>query len=165
MTNPFIIKVPEGATELDLGPVLRPILWSLRNEIKSLEGSLRRSHAKTEEPDQVDKVMEQAINAYKYRQLLPRLTRHVLVAYLADNGWVDEDGNGWNFIRDYDVGKSFFDRRGPRIHLHDPREGLKLGVAHDAVRETRGYDDITLLDQLKKILTYENVLDRLANET
>ena len=167
--NPFVIKIPKGATEIDLGPLLRPIIWSIREEMRVHDGrqhwgSRSEKQASQIDPNEIDALMSRAINGLKYQELLRGLKRPVLVAYLKAHEWTDEDDRGYCFVHSYYKDHPRWDYRGPRLHLHNPREGFKLYVADDVVSKLSYSEQKPKLAMLKEILSFENILDRIANE-
>jgi hypothetical protein len=167
--NPFIVKIPKGATEIDLGPILRPIMWAIREEIRTHDGRLhwgspREKQASQIKPQEIDVVMRQAINGLRYQELARELDRPPLIKFLEDNDWIDEDGRGYTYVRSYYAKGDSWDYKGDRLHLHSPNEPLKLHVVHDVVGTLSYQAGKTNLEMIKKILSYRTLLDRIVNE-
>jgi hypothetical protein len=167
--NPFVIKIPEGATEIDLGPILRPILWSIREEIRTHDGrqhwgSRRDKQASQIEPHEIDLVMFQAINGLRYQELAREMDRELLIKFLEANDWIAEDERGYTYVRSYYAEVNAWDYRGDRLHLHNPKESLKLHVVHDVVAKLSYQAQKTKLQMIKEILSHRTILDRIVNE-
>ena len=170
MENPFVVKVPQGATEVDLSPVLKPLLWALKDKLSVGSG---RSHSWGSRRPTEDFSVEEmgdlfvlAQNSYRYHQLIRRLTKSTLVSYLIDEDWVDEDGRGHSFIRKWDVGRSLFDRTGGMLHLRGNGSGKTLDthVAKEIVSKLAHASAKSKLEMIEIILARDNVLDRIVTE-
>jgi hypothetical protein len=161
--SPFVVQIPEGATEIDLGPLLRPLVWAIREEVRN-HGHNRSDRVSSLEPDSLDRVMVDAIDGLQYQILLRKLEREVLVAYLLDNDWIDEDGRGYSYVRSYYKNDHPWNYKGDRVRLGDPSRGLSLPMAEDALRSLAYWGRLTSLQMIQKVLSYANVLDRIVNE-
>jgi len=167
--SPFIVKIPEGATEIDLGPLLRPIIWAIREEMRTHDG---RQHFRSNNdvkaskiaPHEIDIVMRQATNGLRYQELARELKRPPLIKYLEANDWIDEDGRGYTYVRSYYKKGNAYDYRGDRLHLHNPREPLKLHVVNDVVHKLAYQASKSSLQMIRTILAFDNILDRIVNE-
>jgi hypothetical protein len=166
--QPFVLKIEPGTTEIDLGPILRPIIWAIREEIRTHEGrqhwgSRNEKKAAEIEPDGIDAVMQQAIDNLTYQRLLRQLTRPLLVRYLEDHGWKDEDGRGYVYVRDYYNKDRSWDYHGDKLHLHSPDKKLELSVAEDVIYRLSYDERKTKLKMVRTLLAYDNVLDRIVD--
>jgi hypothetical protein len=168
--NPFVIKVPEGATEVDLGPILRPLVFALKGEL-SINNGRPHSWASSKNirhsgPEDLDDIMRWVISAHIYEERIRMVTRPILLAFLADKGWVDEDGRGCSYIRDYEMKKSSWDRNGgDTIRLRGLGAALTLSTAHEIVSKLAYEDCKTKLEKVDEVLSYGSILDRIAHET
>lgn len=151
--NPFVVKVPEGATEVDLSPILRPLFFALRGHPLS-------------NPADIEKFFLQEVENLKYRELLSKLNGDLIVGYLQANGWVSEDDRNRLFIREYDVGKYTWDRHGPRIHVYKESDysGHRTDRHGGTVEELAHYERLSKLDVTRRIIAHTNILDRIAIE-
>ena len=90
MTNPFIIKVPEGATEIDLSPILRPLVWALKEQLSINNGRPHVWGASKDirrcDPEDLGDIMRWTTNAYLYDERLRKVTRPILLAFLEAKG-------------------------------------------------------------------------------
>jgi len=157
-TNPFIIKIEPGATEIDLGPILRPLIFAIKNN-----GLL--------DPDELEKYWRGGQEGLAYRTLLPLISRSMVCDYLKNTGWVDEDQDsdggprGYTFIRDYQLKQHSWDRSGPWIRMGSPSEELSVRRANDVIEQIAHADyDKTKIDVAKAIIANSNILDRIVNE-
>ena len=153
--NPFVIKVPEGATHIDLGPVLRPLIFSI----------LKRGLT---DPSTIERYIKEGNEALAYRELLPKIHSALLINYLLQNDWVQTDKNHvcLCFIREYDAKRPSYDRFGPNVRVHLEREDAKhLLHRHDeTISSIAAYDQKTKLETAKRIIASANVLDRIVAE-
>lgn len=166
--NPFIVKIPKGATEIDLGPILRPIIWAIREEIRTHDGrqhwgSRGDKQASQIDPHEIDQVMVQAIDGLRYQELARRVDRPLLIKFLEDNDWIDEDGRGYTYVRSYYRKMNSWDYRGEHLHLHEPKKPLKLHVVHDVVSQLSYQGQKTKLEMIREILSYRSILDRIVS--
>jgi len=166
--NPFVIKVPAGATEIDLGPILKPLVWALKGKLSINSGLPHSWGSSTDsrqcDPESLGDIMSWTTNAYLYDKRLRKVTRPVLLAFLEAKGWVDEDGRGYVFIRDYNMKKSSWDRNGGQLHLHGHKAGLGLATAHEIVSKLAYEDRKTRLEKVDEVLSYASILDRIVHE-
>lgn len=164
--NPFIINVPKGASHIDLGPILRPLIWAIRSEIirhESRQHRGNRDSARLLDPKVLGEFLEENARGLRYRELLPRINRQMLIDYLMATEWVPEDDTKLGFIRDYDVKRSSWDRLGPRIWV--PANDRDSDYARDeTIRYISCYERISKLEAARRIIAQTNILDRLAAE-
>ena len=169
MSSPFIVKVPDGATEIDLGPILRPLVWALKGHLSVSDGRPHTWGSNKEiekcSLDELDDIMGWATNALRYQEQLRKVTRPTLLAFLGDKGWVDEDGRGYVYIQDYEMKKLAWDRHGDKIHLRGHEAKLNLSNVDAIVSKLAYADRKTKLEKVDEILSYESILDRIARET
>jgi hypothetical protein len=153
--NPFIIKVPEGATELDLGPILRPLIFRI------LKGGLT-------DLAKIERFVLEGEQALSYRELLPKINSTMLIDYLNQNGWEQTDGNHvcLSFHRDYAAKKPSWDRHGPHVRVYLERQDTKYQLHRhdDAVKEIAEHERLSLYETARRIIASTNVLDRIVAE-
>lgn len=166
--NPFVIPVPQGTTEIDLGPILKPLLWALKGKMKVGDGRKHswgsRKSTSDFAPDEMGELLAYAQNSYEYNQLIRKLTKPTLISYLNANDWVDEDDRGYSFVRTRDKGRSLFDRTGGTLRLQGEHKKLSTYSADDIVNTLAHNDGKTKLEMIREILAHDNVLDRIVNE-
>ena len=154
--NPFIIKIPEGATEIDLGPILRPLIFAIKTD-------------ELLHPSKIEQYWLDGAEALNYRGLLELITRPMISDYLMNNGWVDEDQDsergprGYTFIRDYQLKQPSWDRHGPWIRMSSP-DSFTLRTAHDIIRQMAYPMHKTHLALAKAVIANSNILDRIVHE-
>lgn len=153
--NPLVIKIPPGATELDLRPVLEPIILALMPKIR--EGS----HTSREpRPEDIPGFLKAAAERLEYERLLPFLKRQVLKDYLEAEGWKPESEG-------YD---SVYVRYGDRVNLMAGDDVFDRSpyYADEAVRQvqygTVGWYRKPKVFVIKKILASRSILDQLVSE-
>lgn len=152
--NPFIIKVPKGATEIDLGPILRPIIFAIKdNDLL--------------DPEEIEAYWRKGKENLSYRSLLPTISRQMVYDYLKNNGWVDEESppRGFCFIRDYQLKQHAWDRHGPWIRFSGGNERkTTIHNTNDVIRQMVSPLRKTKLELARAIIANGNILDRIANE-
>jgi len=152
--NPFILKIPPGATEIDLGPILRPLIFAIRGE------GLR-------DPEKLDDYWHKGKEDLEYRTLLATINRRMVYDYLSNNGWVDEESppRGFCFISDYQLKQNSRDRRGPWIRFSGGGRGKTTIInTDDVIRQMTSPMHKTKLELAKAIIANANVLDRIVAE-
>jgi len=161
MSNPFIIKIPEGATEIDLGPILRPLIYALADGIIGHKDAVRSGG---DSLDGIDRFAEDAINDLHLRYLVQKITRPILISFLKQDGWAPEDDRESRFWREYDIKRRSWDRYGPSIYSgFDNNWGISYAM--DAVRGLSNHHRlIPPVEMAQKILDSVNVLDRIVHE-
>lgn len=151
--NMFIIKIPTGATEIDLRPVLEPIILALMPKIY-----VNSHYSREPRPEDIPEFVKNSVERLEYEKLLPLLTRKVAKAYLEAQGWKPE----------FTGHDSVYIRYGDRAHLmsNDATFDRSHGYADELVREvqrgTIGWYLKSKLYVLKKILASQSLLDQLA---
>lgn len=150
--NPFVVKIPKGATEIDLGPILRPIIFKLLKD-------------RLTDPSLVDDYMAEADQRLAYRLLIEKISRPMVIDYLKSNGWEPEDDREFCFRKDWDMRRLAWDRSGPRVWTSDGR-GWNLHKLDEAIKAIGRDIDYRapLLNTAKAILAHANVLDQIAQE-
>lgn len=153
-TNPFIIKVPKGATEIDLGPILRPLIFAIKGDDLL-------------DPDELEKYWIKGKESLAYRRLLPNISRQMVYDYLSNNGWADEEDppRGYAYISDYQLKQHRWDRSGPWIRFNGgPKSKLTIPTLDDTLRQMSRAMRKTKLELAKAVIANTNVLDRIAYE-
>jgi hypothetical protein len=151
--NPLVIKIPPGATEIDLRPVLEPIILALMPRIHVNAHSSREPR-----PEDIPGFVKSAAERLEYEKLLPFLKRQVLKDYLEANGWKPESAG-------YD---SVYIRHGDRVNLMASDDVFDKSTHYpdESVRQvqygTVGWYRKTKLFVIKKILASRSILDQLA---
>lgn len=150
--SPFVIKIPEGATEIDLGPILRPLIFAI------IGSSLQ-------DPKKLEKYWLKGKEDLDYRELLPVISRQMICDYLGNNGFVDEydPRRGYTFIYEYQKKQSAWDRHGPWIRLSSP-DSFNLHTADNIIRQVTSPLDKTKLELARAIIASANILDRIVAE-
>jgi hypothetical protein len=152
--GPFVIKIPPGATELDLGPILRPLIFAIKG------GPLL-------DPDKLERYWLKGKEGLEYRRLLPTISRQMVGNYLNNNGWSDEDDppRGYSYIPSYQLKKRSWDRRGPWLRFGGGSKGeLTLPTLNDFICQMAHQFNKSKLDMAKAIISNANVLDRIVAE-
>jgi len=77
--NPFVIKVQPGTTEVDLGPILRPIIFWVQ-----------RKSGNQADPDRVDNLMADLVDELDYQRRLQMTSTTLLLSPPLDCPGVEE---------------------------------------------------------------------------
>jgi len=154
MSNPFVVKIPKGATEIDLGPILRPLIFAIKDQ-------------KLLSPEKLEEFWLSGKEGLEYRRLLPTIRRQMVYDYLNNNGYVDEDQppRGYAYIPAYQLKQNSWDRRGPWLRFGGgAKSKLSLSTLDDFLRQL-GYEmHKSKLELAKDIIDGANILDRIVAE-
>ena len=154
-SSPFVIKVPEGASHIDLGPILRPLIFSI----------LKRGLT---DPVAIERYIKDGDEALAYRELLPKINSALLINYLLQHDWVQADKNHVcvAFVREYDAKRPTYDRYGPNVRVHLEREDANhlLHRHNDTIGDIAQHDRKSKLEVTKEIIASANILDRIVAE-
>jgi len=154
--DPFVIKIPKGATEIDLRPLLGPIILALMPHISTDKNSSRPPV-----PSDIDGFIQAATDARNYRALIESLDRQHFKTYLEANGWK----------KDYGDHDSVYVRYSDRVNLMANDSVFNQGHHYrdEAVRQiqhgTVGWYLKSRLYVARQIAASRSVLDQLAAAT
>ena len=147
--DPLVIKIPKGVTEIDLRPILEPIVLALMGDIQVNAHSSRQPM-----PADVGPFIQNAIDQHAYRLLLPTIDHGTFKAYLDANDWKSEH-NGTRYIK-----------WGDYVHLMASEYVFNTGFHYrdEAVRRinTTDFYGKPKLEVARLIKAYHPVLDQLA---
>lgn len=152
--DPLVIKIPEGATEINLRPILEPIIMALMRNIKTGPWA---QDVREPIPSDVEKFVKRAFSNHAYLLLLPKLTRRIVKGFIEANGWKPETPG-------YD---SVYVRYGDRIHLmaNDETFDKSQTYADRAIHDIRnGMNEFfrkSDLYVLRRVLASQSVLDQM----
>ena len=155
--NPLVIKIPPGATEIDLRPILEPIIMGLMRDIKTGPWA---QDIRSPRPTDVSRFVERAIENHAYLTLLPKLNRRIVKSFVEANGWKPE-------TEGYD---SVYVRYGDRVHLmaDDATFDKSQCYADQAIHDIRsGMNEFykkSDLYVLRKVLASQSILDQLIDD-
>jgi hypothetical protein len=153
--NLLVIKIPPGTTEIDLRPVLEPIILALMPKVPVNSSSVREPR-----PEDIAGFVKAAAERLEYERLLPLLKRQVLKDFLESKGWMPETAH-------YD---SVYVRHGDRVNLMAGDEIFNGSPRYpdEAVRQvqhgTVGWYRKSRLFVIKKILAFRSVLDQIIDD-
>lgn len=166
--NPFVVPIPKGATELDLSPILRPLIHAIRGEIRAHDNRAHRitdrdKRADELPPNQISDWFYAAADELRYQEQLRKITREVLIACLHDKDWVETHDGSCEFVRPYYFNADAWHYKGDRVRLTAPQYH-SLRVVDEVVRKLCYYEKVDKLEMSNIVLSYNNVLDRIVNE-
>lgn len=153
-SNPFVIQILPGATEIDLGPILRPLIFAIKGE-------------RFLDPKALEDYWFKGKEALEYQGLLPTISRQMIYDYLNNNGWVDEDAppRGYSYIRDYQLKQRSWDRSGPWLRFGGgARESVSLHQLDDIICQMSHPFLKTKFELAREIIANANILDRIVVE-
>lgn len=166
--NPFVVQIPEGATEIDLTPILRPLIHAIREEIRAHDSRAHRigdrdKRADELEPTKISDWFYSAADELRYQEQVRKINRETLIACLKDKDWVEVHPGSCEYVRPYYFNGNAWDYKGDRIRLTNPQHH-SLRVVHEVVRQLSYKDQVTKLEMANIVLSYDNVLDRIVKE-
>lgn len=166
--NPFVVQVPEGATEIDLSPILRPLIHAIREEIRHHDS---RAHSIIDRDKKADELPPGYISSWfygaaeelRYQEQIRKVKHEAMVAYLEDTGWLEKHPGSFHWVRPEYFNKKPWEYEGPHVRLCAPQY-LNLRLVNEVVQQMRYREGTSKLEMVNIILSYDNVLDRIAKE-
>lgn len=154
--NPFVLKSEHGM-EIDLSPVLMPLLHAIREEIRDHE---QRCHvgngpekATVLQPEDMYAFMVKAIDGVDYDRALAVITRAAIVQYLVEKGYKPCDKSGYSY--------RVYDGDG-RVWVYAEDKEMNYISKHDAISRLARTESRPRLAVAQEVVSMINVLDQMA---